>query len=353
MSKLEEKIAQFGAIDLLTLTQIINTLIEQHEEAKNTAWRVRMPGTAYNVGDKVIVPGAANFDKVLQCTTAGVTAAGAFPQSYDAVTVGNTINDGTAQWQVVRLAEIPDIPGAPVTSVNSKTGDVKLGAADVGASPVGHTHSYLPLSGGIMTGNEISRQGTANSLRLFGGDDPAKCAYILLFGADSPSDPGLIRLISRNSGTGYSELRLTPSGAMKWKEKNVVRSVNGIDANAEGNAALSIADIPSLQMTLDDKAPVAHSHNVPGYPDYENGVATDGEVLTYTAPEDGWVYGERKDYHMFYYFEVNGAKVAYGGGEETQSATCFVPVKKGDVVRCMLDTGTGPYTAKYIYYPNR
>lgn len=137
MTELESKIQQLGATDLLTLTQTLNELIVQHEDAKLGAWRLRLPSTVYKAGDKVIVPGVGNFDKILRCETNGITADATFPADYNALEVGNVVTDGTVEWGVVNLFSMPDIAGAPVTSVNGKTGDVNLTAQNVGADPAG------------------------------------------------------------------------------------------------------------------------------------------------------------------------------------------------------------------------
>ena len=44
-------------------------------------------------------------------------------------------------------------PPPLITSVNGKTGAVSLTYTDVGAAASSHTHNYLPLNGGTMTGN--------------------------------------------------------------------------------------------------------------------------------------------------------------------------------------------------------
>lgn len=44
------------------------------------------------------------------------------------------------------------LTSVPVTSVNNKTGIVKLTASDIGAAAASHTHPYLPLTGGTVTG---------------------------------------------------------------------------------------------------------------------------------------------------------------------------------------------------------
>lgn len=136
---LENKINQMGAVDLLGFTQTVNELIAQHEEAKGSAWRIRMPGTAYKAGDKVIVPGVGNFDKVLRCETAGTTADAEFPEDYNALEIGDVIADGTVEWGVINLATAGGgSTGGAVTSVNGKTGAVILTAANVGAVPESH-----------------------------------------------------------------------------------------------------------------------------------------------------------------------------------------------------------------------
>ena len=55
----------------------------------------------------------------------------------------------------------------PVQSVNGKTGAVSLTYADVDAAAASHTHSYLPLSGGTMTGPITFANNTWNLV----GDD--------------------------------------------------------------------------------------------------------------------------------------------------------------------------------------
>ena len=51
-----------------------------------------------------------------------------------------------------KLNSLPNSFTVPVTSVNGKTGAVSLTYSDVGASELGHTHSYLSLNGGTLTG---------------------------------------------------------------------------------------------------------------------------------------------------------------------------------------------------------
>jgi len=138
--KLEKNINTLPATDMVKMTETINSLVEQVNEAKDDAWRIRQPNKSYSVGDKVIVPGVANFDRVLRCESSGVTANSAFPKDYGLLKVGDIINDGSVTWSVVNLSSGGGGggTGGAVTSVNGKTGDVALVAKDVAAMPDTH-----------------------------------------------------------------------------------------------------------------------------------------------------------------------------------------------------------------------
>lgn len=233
MSELENKTQPLGATDLLALTQTLNTLVDQHEEAKNTAWRLRMPNTTYADGDKVIVPGVGNFDKILRCESAGTTAETAFPGDYNALAIGDVVQDGTVAWGVVNLVTIPDIEDSPVTSVNGKTGDVVLTAQGVGA---------LPLAGGTMTGaivsnSDITIHSQADTGRqvIAGGSTLDGGARLSLRGRDASALPGNFYLTAVASDGSAVDLNGAPDGTLTWDEKNIVRSINGEKADKSGN----------------------------------------------------------------------------------------------------------------------
>ena len=61
-------------------------------------------------------------------------------------------DDGT--WQVA--GEVTGVKGNAETSY--RTGNVNLTPANIGAAAASHTHNYLPLTGGTLTGNLSSRQ---------------------------------------------------------------------------------------------------------------------------------------------------------------------------------------------------
>ena len=118
-------------------------------------------------------------------------------------------NDGTNSTQLI------GIPG----------GDLTWGGTSVSLN--GHTHSYLPLSGGTMTG-AISRSGIAvnctndTSLTQFLGGTDTTSSYIVLYGKNHSSNAGVIN-IRAYDGTNSSYLKLTPTGDLTWGGKDVER----------------------------------------------------------------------------------------------------------------------------------
>ena len=105
--------------------------------------RVRTASSIYNyIKGKTDTLYAAKSHIHANATT---SAAGFLPKLSGTAT---QFLSGDGTWKEVK---------AGVTSVNGKTGDVTLTAADVGAATSDHTHSYLPLTGGTLTGTLTSR----------------------------------------------------------------------------------------------------------------------------------------------------------------------------------------------------
>lgn len=97
----------------------------------------------------------------------------------------------------IRQYSASNPPPYPVTSINSKTGNVNITYSDVGAAPTSHSHNYLPLTGGTLTGalnpnGGINHSGTSSSTYI---------AY--------PSD-GRVRA-NTSSYTGYMKITLPQS----------------------------------------------------------------------------------------------------------------------------------------------
>lgn len=96
----------------------------------------------------------------------------------------------------------------------------KLTWGDTELSLEGHTHPYLPLSGGTMTG-EIKRNGVAvvntvdNGYTQYNGGKDDTSSYICIYGKNHSSSPGTIN-IRAYDGTNSRYLQLKPDGTFTW-----------------------------------------------------------------------------------------------------------------------------------------
>jgi len=254
--EIQKTLEQLGAVDLLALSRQLNEVIAQLEDAKNTAWRVRMPKTAYAVGDTVIMPGAGNFYRVMQCSSVpdgkstGLT--GAAVLDYSTIADGNTeIVDGEITWRISSLVTVPDMPDAPVSSMNGKTGDVVVSCASIGA---------IPRTGGLLTGPLCSTQ-RYPFLLADTSDTTLQCLSFVAARASNIADDqehqhnaklDLFHKDASNYGEVYngafnlqaatdgkkSVLFGKPDGSLTWQDRNIVRAVNGVYADVAGNVSL-------------------------------------------------------------------------------------------------------------------
>lgn len=106
-----------------------------------------------------------------------------------------------------------------------------------------HTHGYLPLSGGIMTGaitfsstgTNIKKSTDDSSTVISGGTDTTS-SYLQLNGKNNSSSIGFA--LAAHDGTTRYQLLGYKNGALLWNGKDVVRSINNIEADASGNVTL-------------------------------------------------------------------------------------------------------------------
>ena len=92
--------------------------------------------------------------------------------------------------------------------------------SNIGAATSSHTHSYLPLGGGTMTGT-ITRSGwvVKNSadnsyIEFLAGTDETS-SYISIYGKNHSSNAGIINLRAYD-GTNSRYLQLKPDGTLTW-----------------------------------------------------------------------------------------------------------------------------------------
>ncbi|WP_171882527.1 gp53-like domain-containing protein [Klebsiella quasipneumoniae] len=116
---------------------------------------------------------------------------------------GLTIDpDNSAQvFAAIKIITLSLIPDAPVTSVNSKTGAVILGAGDVGA---------YPATGGQLDGSlDATGQITEAGQRVYSPNNPPTTASILQNGWVKDAATGLIRQWALVSSTDPKYVHLT------------------------------------------------------------------------------------------------------------------------------------------------
>ena len=84
-------------------------------------------------------------------------------------------------------------------------------------------------------------------LSILGGTEYNKGAIIRLYGGEASAGAGVFALRASNSSNSAT-FAGTPSGVLKWNNKNIVRSVNNINALDNGNVTIPI------DTALDDKS---------------------------------------------------------------------------------------------------
>lgn len=91
----------------------------------------------------------------------------------------------------------------------------------------------------VSTANVISRDVNTSCLRLDGGDSIESGAYLQLCGNAYSKGAGQFRLLAADSEHS-AYLLGSPSGLLKWKDKNIVRSINNITADDNGNVNITV-----------------------------------------------------------------------------------------------------------------
>lgn len=104
---------------------------------------------------------------------------------------------------------------------------------------------YLPLAGGTVSGAithsqpiAVKAKSPSESTYILGGTSLEDGGLLALFGVGDSSCPGGFWLRSSN-GTIFNTLIGTATGSLKWNEKNIVRSVNGVAADLTGNVNIA------------------------------------------------------------------------------------------------------------------
>jgi hypothetical protein len=128
-----------------------------------------------------------------------------------------------------------------VFSVNGKkadnSGEVTVTPADVGA---------LPAAGGTMTGAIINtgnvalrRPDTSSYIMIMGGTNRENGASIAVYGEGAGASAGAVTFYAKTSAGNSKQFVLYPDGKCVWDNKNIVRNVNGNNADANGAVTIT------------------------------------------------------------------------------------------------------------------
>lgn len=110
--------------------------------------------------------------------------------------------------------------------------------------------NYLPLAGGTVTGDVaingaltvpnglIRTNDTSKVMTIICTADDKSGAKLLLGGKDATNNAGEF-VITATNGTNSFNFWGLPSGKLSWGNKNIVRSVNSVNANDNGNVIIT------------------------------------------------------------------------------------------------------------------
>ena len=100
--------------------------------------------------------------------------------------------------------------------------------------------TYFKSANGTFTGQEYFRDVNNSVLRFNGGNTHDGGASLMLFGKNAKNAPGIFDLVAstKEDGSYGKQLIGTPAGSLTWAGKNIVRSVNSVNADDNGNVQL-------------------------------------------------------------------------------------------------------------------
>lgn len=131
-----------------------NTMIAYISSVPNATQGALRKYSAINVWSQWLNPKiAASYAAKSHTHANATTSAAGFLPKLSGSTTQYLRGDGT--WATVQ-AGVTGVKGNAETSY--RTGNVNLTPANIGAAAASHTHNYLPLGGGTLTGNLSSRQ---------------------------------------------------------------------------------------------------------------------------------------------------------------------------------------------------
>lgn len=103
--------------------------------------------------------------------------------------------------------------------------------------------TYFKSANGTFTGQEYFRDVNNSVLRFNGGNTHDSGASLMLYGKDADLSHGGFDLVActKEDSSDAKQLIGTPAGLLTWNNKNIVRSVNGVNADENGNVTTRIS----------------------------------------------------------------------------------------------------------------
>ena len=100
--------------------------------------------------------------------------------------------------------------------------------------------TYFKSANGTFTGQEYFRDVSNSVLRFNGGNTHDGGSCLQLFGKDTNGAQGAFDLVActKEDASDAKQLIGTPAGKLTWNDRNIVRSVNSVNADDNGNVAI-------------------------------------------------------------------------------------------------------------------
>lgn len=174
------------------------------------------------------------------------------------VTIGDNITVSSGKISLSKSNVTTALGYTPLQAADKVFNDVsvdntnlKFDTTSGGSTSINLGAWFLPLDGSsIMSGTikfsttqALAKTTTSGGLGLYGGTSPLDGAQLVLYGKDS-TEAGKFAIAANDGDTkvylyGYAD------GTLTWGGSNVVRSVNGIVADASGNVPLTVGNLSS------------------------------------------------------------------------------------------------------------
>lgn len=101
--------------------------------------------------------------------------------------------------------------------------------------------TYFKSANGTFTGREYFRSVNDDVLRFNGGNTHDGGASLMLYAKNAGSSSGYFSLVActKEDASNAKQFTGRPDGSLTWNGKNIVRSINNINADAFGNVAFT------------------------------------------------------------------------------------------------------------------